>query len=186
MRFAGGNRFDDPLGEFRVLYAGESRLAAFMETLAPLRPSLADITGLSTAAGARIRLTNRISVDWRRARRIARLRLVRGRRWLDLHAPETCEVLRGEFADVLLQLGMADFDVSGARGPSRELTQQIARRAFSWGYAGIAYRSRFDDTLNCWAIFEGDHYEPVGRPNPIRRDNPDLHTAARRFGLTVF
>ena len=185
LHVVGGNRFDDPRGEFRVLYAGESRLACFVETLAPLRPSLADISALSVAAGAKVRPVSRISADWRRARRIARLRLVPGRRWLDLRAPETCETLRSEFAAALLRLGMIDFDVSGARGPSRELTQGIARWAFDRDFAGIAYRSRFDDRLDCWAIFEGGHYEPVGTPTPIRRDNPDLRIAARRFGLTV-
>ena len=181
----GGNRFDDPRGDFRVLYAGESRLACFVETLAPLRPALADIAALGASVGARVRPISHISADWRSARRIARLRLVPGRRWLDLRAPETCEALRVELADVLLRLGMTDFDVSGARGPSRDLTQTIARWAFDRGFAGIAYRSRFDDQLGCWALFEGDHYEPVGSPTPIRRDNPDLRAAARGFGLTV-
>ena len=90
-----------------------------------------------------------------------------------------------ELADLLLRLGMTDFDVSGARGPSRELTQQIARWAFERGFAGIAYRSRFADALDCWAIFEGDHWAPVGRPVPIRRDNPALRIAAGQLGLSL-
>jgi len=181
----GGNRFDDPLGGFRVLYAGETRLACFVETLAPLRPSVADIAALSAAAGVAIRPSRQIPADWRSARRIARLELFSGHRWLDLRAPETCEVLRTELAGVLLRLGMTDFDVSGARGPSRELTQRIARWAFDWGFAGIAYRSRFDDRLDCWAIFDGGYFAPVGSPTPIRRDNPELRTAAQRLGLVV-
>ena len=60
-------------------------------------------------------------------------------------------------ADVLLRLGMADFDVNGARGPSRDLTQRITRWAYEHGFAGVAYRSRFADDLDCWAIFEGNH-----------------------------
>ena len=181
----GSQRFDDPGGAFRVLYAAERQLGCFVETLAPLRPSLADIAALARAAGATIRPVTHVTADWRRARRIARLRLRPGRRWLDLRAPETCEVLRTELADVLLRLGMADFDVSGARGPSRELTQRIARWAFERGYAGIAYRSRLADELECWAIFEGDHWEAMGRPMPIRRDNPALLAAARLLGLSI-
>jgi len=111
--------------------------------------------------------------------------LLPGRRWLDLRAPETCEVLRPELADVLLALGMADFDVSGARGPSRELTQRISRWAFDRGFAGIAYRSRVSDDLDCWAIFEGGHWGLVGRPVPIRRNNPELRLAARLLGLII-
>ena len=33
-----GNRFDDPLGEYRVLYATTQREATFRETLARYRP----------------------------------------------------------------------------------------------------------------------------------------------------
>lgn len=181
----GGQRFDDPHGVFRVLYTAERQLGCFVETLAPLRPSLTDIAALSLAAGTTIRPVAQVSTDWRSARRIARLRLLPGRRWLDLRAAETCEVLRAELADALLALGMDDFDVSGARGPSRALTQRIARWAFDRGYAGIAYRSRVSDDLDCWAIFEGDHWAPVGRPVPIRRDNPELRLAARLLGLAI-
>ena len=94
-------------------------------------------------------------------------------------------MLRTELADLLLRLGLADFDVSGVRGPSRDLTQSIARWGFERGYAGIACRSRLADDLDCWAIFEGDHWEAVGRPLPIRRDNPALRTAVRLLGLTL-
>lgn len=181
----GGQRFDDPHGVFRVLYTAERQLGCFVETLAPLRPSLADIAALSRMAGTTIRPSTQVPPDWRSARRIARLSLLPGRRWLDLRATETCEVLRAELVDILLTLGMADFDVSGARGPSRELTQRIARWAFDRGFAGIAYRSRVSDELDCWAIFEGDHWAPVGRPVPIRRDNPELRLAARLLGLTI-
>jgi hypothetical protein len=170
---------------FRVLYAAERQLGCFVETLAPLRPSLADIAALSLAAGTTIRPLVHISPQWRSARRIARLSLLPGRRWLDLRAPETCELLRAELADVLLGLGMSDLDVSGARGPSRELTQRISRWAFDRGFAGIAYRSRITDELACWAIFEGGHWRLDGRPVPIRRDNPELRLAARLLGLTI-
>jgi hypothetical protein len=42
-RFAGpdgtfGHRFDDPRGEYRVLYASSERFGAFVEALAPYRP----------------------------------------------------------------------------------------------------------------------------------------------------
>ena len=37
---AGPNRFDDPLNQFRALYAAEQRIACFVETLAGFRPSI--------------------------------------------------------------------------------------------------------------------------------------------------
>ena len=41
-----GNRWDDPAGSYRVLYASSTRLGAFVETLAPFRVDLAVIAGL--------------------------------------------------------------------------------------------------------------------------------------------
>ena len=45
-RFVGRGRFDDPRREYRVLYAGESRRACFLELLAVYRPSPRDLAAL--------------------------------------------------------------------------------------------------------------------------------------------
>lgn len=42
-----GNRFDDPQGYYRVLYASTQRLACFVETLARFRPDLSLLAELS-------------------------------------------------------------------------------------------------------------------------------------------
>ncbi|HEV3321974.1 MAG TPA: RES domain-containing protein [Solirubrobacteraceae bacterium] len=41
-----GNRWDDPLGSYRVLYASTRRVGTFIETLARFRPDLAVVAGL--------------------------------------------------------------------------------------------------------------------------------------------
>src|ERR1051325_5043371 len=46
-----GNRFDDPEGRFRVLYACSARLGCFLETLARFRPDLALYAELQEIAG---------------------------------------------------------------------------------------------------------------------------------------
>jgi len=46
-----GNRFDDPDGEYRVLYAASRRLGCFLETLARYRPDLALYAELQEIAG---------------------------------------------------------------------------------------------------------------------------------------
>jgi hypothetical protein len=106
-------------------------------------------------------------------------------RWLDLRSFETRETLRPELAQTLLDLGLEDLDLSGVVGPKRQLTQAIARWAYEHEYVGLVYSSRFDPTLTCWAIFEGAAFEPVGLPVPILRDDPDLVSVARFFGLAV-
>ena len=47
-----GNRFDDPQGNYRVLYAATQRVSCFVETLARFRPDLALIAELQAIAGA--------------------------------------------------------------------------------------------------------------------------------------
>jgi len=47
----GSGRFDDPHGEFRVLHATVQRRAAFIETLAPFRPSLEVLAALAAMEG---------------------------------------------------------------------------------------------------------------------------------------
>lgn len=183
--YVGSGRFDDPAGEFRVLYATVQRRAAFLETLARFRPSLEVLAALEAVENADESLPRpQVPADWYRARAMGRLRLATRQRWLDLRRLETRELLRGELAHVLLDLELADLDLSGVVGPRRQLTQAIARWAHEHGYAGLVYSSRFD-ALTCWAVFEGAAFHPVGPPEPILSDDPDLVSTAQSFGLAV-
>jgi hypothetical protein len=98
---------------------------------------------------------------------------------------ETREALRSELARTLLALGLDDLDLSGVVGPARPLTQAIARWAYERGYTGLVYSSRFAAALACWAVFEGAAFDPLGLPEPILPDDPDLVEAAQLFGLVV-
>lgn len=184
--FVGGGRFDDPRGAFRVLYAAAQRRGAFVETLAGFRLSLATLAEWQRATGS-VESVPRASVpaDWYQKRAVVRLRLMARQRWLDLRAAETREALRRELAPTLLALGLSDLDLSRVLGPHRTLTQSIARWAYERDYAGLVYSSRLDDSYSLWAIFEGARYEPLGLPEPIVPDDPDLAATARLFGLVV-
>lgn len=46
-----GGRYDDPRGEYRVLYASSERVGAFLEVLAPLRPDPAVVAELEQIDG---------------------------------------------------------------------------------------------------------------------------------------
>lgn len=184
--FAGRERFDDPRGEFAVLYAAEQRVACFVETLAVYRPPLEYIASMrSFWRGRTPPRLGLVPADWQRLRMVGTLHVAPGQRWLDLRAGPTYQALRVELAETVRRLGLPDLDVSGVRGPSRELTQAIARWAFECGYHGIAYRSRFDDTFDCWALFEGAAWTPAGLPQRIRRNDPDLRTATALLGLRL-
>ena len=185
-RFIGGSRFDDPLDHFRVLYLAERRVGCFVESLARFRPDIDLLARLAAIKGTPFLLPAPVvPADWYRRRRVGMLTVLTGQLWLDLRVPETLQELRVEMASTLVSLGLPDLDVSAARGPSRELTRQIARWAYERDFRGIAYRSRFADDLDCWAIFEGAAISPAGPPEVIALDDPDLEDAARLFGLTV-
>lgn len=175
--FVGAERFDDPARRYRVLYTGE-RAACFLETLANFRPSL---TGV---------VERNLTSDWLVRRRVARFSLAdpSGRhRWLDLRAPETHQVLRREFARLLMGLNVTDFDISAATSGLRRLTQGIGSWAYDGGYHGIVYCSRFDPHLTCWTVFErvdGPVFHDAD-VQPIRRSDPDLVHAANLFGLSI-
>lgn len=164
---------------FRVRYMAEQRLACFLEGLAPLR------VPLDRLAGSGPRPLPRVPADWMRARCVAQLRLYSGQRWLDLRRLETAEALRIELAPLLRQLALSDLDVRVLRGPSRPLTRAVGRWAYDAGYRSIAYRSRFHDALDCWAIFEGAGFDRVGGIVPITPADPDLRAAAALFGLAI-
>jgi hypothetical protein len=46
-----GNRWDDPLGSYRILYASTRRAGAFVEMLARFRPDLSVLAGLAAIEG---------------------------------------------------------------------------------------------------------------------------------------
>lgn len=189
-RYVGGGRFDDPKRPrtFRVLYAAEQRLAAFVETLPKFRRSiealaaLREITPAPTKDFAPEDAAGIIPEDWHLKRMIGTLRVLPDQRLLDLRDHETRETLRAELAPTLHRLGYKDFDLSDALGRNRRLTRLIARFAEERGFRGVAYSSRFDLAFDCWAIFEGAGFEALDR-RPITRDDPDLIEAARRHNL---
>lgn len=174
-------RFDDSQRHYRVLYTAEQRLGCFVESIARFRPSIAVLKD----AGALPALPARIPASWRASRCVGRLHPEPDQRFLDVRALETIEVLRREFATLLHRLGFADLDMSGVRGPNRAVTMAVSRWAYDAGFQGIAYRSRFYDALDCWALFEGARFARVGPAEPVLPDDPDLAVAAGRLGLAV-
>ena len=185
-RYVGGERFDDPSGSFRVLYAAEQRVACFVETLAHFRPDLQLLAAMGRVRGSdEVVPTGEVPPDWCAIRGIARFALGQDQELLDLRAPETMQHLRGALAGELVRAGLDDFDVSDTRGRNRQVTRLVARWAYEQGFRGIAYRSRFGDAFDCWAVFEGAAIRPIQPHEPITADDPDLQAAMRLLGLTM-
>jgi hypothetical protein len=201
--YSGGGRYDDPLGKttratsdppggrFRTLYAGERRVCSLIECVGGFRRD----TQLEAAMSAMAPETmdpdaladaGTVTLDWQRRHAAQALQLAPDQRWLDVREMETVQVLRSVFAKVLAELGLPDLDNATIRGVNRRLTQAIARWAYERGYDGVAYRSRYNDACDAWALFEGRaRFTPVGTPVQVQRDDPDLGEAARLLRLSI-
>jgi hypothetical protein len=109
---------------------------------------------------------------------------VRGR-YADVYALNWVQHLRTALAGIALKLGMNDVDLSMLeRAEPRILTQRAGREAYTLGFDGVYYHSRYGQDIENWAIFEFDGFPVSNRVSrPIAADDPDLREAVRIFGL---
>jgi hypothetical protein len=170
------------------MYAAEQRRGGFAETLARFREPLDLIAALRAMPpgdhGDDTPVSGVVPDDWHLKRLVGEFRLAPGQRWLDLRNFETREMVRRELAPTWVDLELDDFDMSDALTRRREITQAIARWAYDQGYQGIAYPSRLEIAFDCWAIFEGAHFEIV-RTTSIARDDEDLVAIAQTYNLQL-
>jgi hypothetical protein len=160
-----GNRYDDPRGEYRVLYASSDRLGAFVEVLARFRPEPAVLRELD-----QIELEPDERDDGPHPGQLPRSWLV-GRvvgtalavgRFAAVGAARSLAYLRDRLADRALHHGVDELDAAAMRAHApRAFTQEVSRLVFECTevggepqFDGIAYRSRLGDELENWAIFE--------------------------------
>lgn len=195
-RYAGldgtfGNRFDDPQGVYRVLYASTRRLATFIECLAYFRPDPAVLAEYDTiedcdddpappAAGE-------VPAEWLAVRCIG-TGVLHGE-YVDLGHHGTIAELRGALIGRLVHYGVGDLDAAAIRLTTpRALTQEISRHVFddseagSRRWNGISYLSRYGDDLRNWAIFEPAAPSVSDVSNIDPRDE-DLARALELHGL---
>jgi hypothetical protein len=191
-----GNRYDDPLGEYRVLYAGRPRLGAFAETLARFRPDLELTAELSLIASdprddgfPAAPAPGAVPVEWCATRVVGSARHTGT--FADVGRSESLAHLRAALAARALHYGFDDLDAGELRRRvPRAFTQEISRHVFVHGrdagghpLAGLAYLSRLGDDLVNWAIFETEPPEDCSS-EPVDPADPDLRAAFARFGLS--
>ena len=186
-----GNRFDDPMGVYRVLYASSQRLGCFIETLARFRVDLSFVADLALMENGEDDFTalGTVRRAWIKGRCIGTAN-VEGE-YADIYALGWVSHLRTALAGIALKLGMKDFDLSSLEpAEPRVLTQQAGRIAFELGYAGVFYHSRYGHSIENWAIFEDwtmpDRF-PIHQPNSrkVAEDDPDLLETLRILGLVI-
>lgn len=158
-----GNRFDDPEGAYRVLYASPQRLGCYLQTLARFRvdpvlsAELAEIAGKDdfTPPG-------HVPPEWAETRILGSA--ARYGSYADLYGDEWIATLRRDLADVLRESG------------HRALTQRASRLVYDRAFDGIGYPSRYGQRICNWALFEPFKIDPRGAA-PLDPHAPGLQEA---------
>jgi hypothetical protein len=193
-----GNRWDDPRGVYRVVYASSSRLGAFMEVLARFRPDPGIVSALMGIEGPDEDPTHspgELGNEWL-ANRCLGIAHCEGS-FVDVGHSTSLARLRVALASRLVHHGLSDLDAATVRlSAPRRFTQEISRYVYdrststrTRSLVGLAYRSRLGDEFQNWAIFESaDGALPVTKPPdilPIEWDDPDLRLALDRLGIRL-
>ena len=177
-----GNRFDDPEGMYRVLYASSQRLGCFLETLARFRVDVKLLAELAEIEGEDDYLPlGEVPLEWAE-KRVMGVATVGGE-YADVCSSEWLSRLRKLLAADLRKFGFDDLDASVLQQTApRILTQVVSRIVFSKGLAGIYYRSKYGHDIENWALFEPFQIR-VWDSESIRPDDPDLRRALQLHSL---
>jgi RES domain len=163
-----GNRWDDPEGVYRVLYACTQLDGAYVEVLSRFRPDPAVLAGLAEITGAdndyRIGV---VPTTWLETRVIGEATLTG--MYADVGHARSLTYLRSVMAARLIHYNLVDVDAAAIRLTApRRFTQGISNHIYKLStpdgmprFAGIEYESRFGDNYQNWAVFERPGHQPV-------------------------
>lgn len=177
-------RFDDPRGEYRVLYASLERTGSFAETLQQFRPDLATRAAMARLSGSAVPRPEVRLTSWAHARVLLTLRLARTARLCDLRNSTNLEHAANGVAGDAAGLGIDDLDASHVTGSDRRVTQRVSRWAYDTGYDGLLYPSRLATAWTCCALFNRIRPRVVNR-EPVAVADPDLLEVSRAFNIRV-
>jgi hypothetical protein len=177
-----GNRFDDPEGMYRVLYASSQRLGCFLETLGRFRVDPRLLAELAEIAGDDDYCPlGEVPLEWIEKRMMGAA--TADGEYADICSSEWISRLRIVLAGHLERYGLDDLDASVLQMTApRNLTQLVSRVVFSEGLVGIYYRSKYGHDVENWALFEPFQIQ-VQDPEPIQSDDLDLQRALRLHSL---
>lgn len=178
-----------------MLYASSTRVGTFLETLARFRPDphvlAAEIAADPRDEGYPSSAPGRVSASWLERRSIGSATVDSA--FADLGHSSTLAYLRDAMASTVLRFGLDDLDASSIRlHAPRGFTQEIASHLYDLAdedgerrLQGIEYASRLGDDIDNWAIWEPAEALREEGEQPLAADDPDLHEAMVRFGLTL-
>jgi len=193
------NRWDDPEGNYRVLYASSQRAGAFVETLARYRIDLQLLAELDQIAeddpaDAPIR-AGTVPRDWAKNRLIGKA-VLKGD-FSDVTHPRSLTHLRKVLAQWLVARGLSDLDAATVRTVDRAVTQRMSRVIYECSvdgrraYDGVYYRSRLGDMYENWGVFDTEvtgvtsPLSAVDHGAPIHDGDADLAQALNYLELQL-
>jgi hypothetical protein len=187
------NRYDDPLGIYHTVYASSTAYGAYMETLAPLRPSRTDFAAAVTVDEPSLRGTPPAGLvtNWVERRHIGKAHL--NGLYADIGATESIAYLRHRLEDRFAALGVVEFDLIALTSARREVAMEISRFVFELEYReqrrfdGICYPSRLGRNITCWAIFEDDQPACITQKQsqPVNSADPEFLEALNELRISV-
>ncbi len=179
-----GNRFDDPEGSYRVLYASSQRLGCFLETLARFRVDIKLYAELREIHGADDHFPlGQVPEAWAHQRVIGSAS--HHGQYADIYGSEWIGRLRRELAGDCLRFGIHDFDVPVLQGTARRsLSQRASRIAYEAAYDGVHYPSKYGHEIRNWALFEPFKLQPQSTAEVDLAD-PDFERALSIHSLQV-
>jgi hypothetical protein len=186
-----GNRYDDPQGEYRVLYAADQKRGALLETLARFRADLqliAELADIDEDPDFPTAPPATVPEEWLQTRCVGTA-TADSLRFVDISHSRSLAHLRQALAARLVHHGLDDLDAGDIRKRTpRALTQEVSRYVFERpeAFAGIRYLSRLGDELTNWGIFEGSELdEIIESDEAIDAGDPDFVFALDTLGLTL-
>ncbi len=188
-----GNRWDDPDGLYRVLYACSERVGAFVETLARFRPSPSVIAALGAIDGIDDAVPpGAIHRSWLAERAIGRA-VLHGS-FVDVGHAASLAVLNRRLAARVVHHGIRELDAAAIRlSVPRRFTQEVSRFVYEQtrpdgrpAFAGIFYRSRLGDNFGNWVVFERGDVDLVRLgQDALDAHDPDFLEALGILELTL-
>ncbi len=188
-----GNRYDDPQGIYRVLYASTQRTGTFVECLAYYRADIHVIAELAAIMGDEgdnePPAPGVVPNEWVDQRCVGRA--VLSGDYADVGHHQSLAELRAALAAQAVHHGLHDLDAATIRLTApRALTQAISRYVFSqtinghrrWN--GLTYLSKHGDNLRNWAIFEPADPDIIDITNFTNQD-PGLNAALTLHNLQL-
>lgn len=181
-----GNRFDDPDGQYRVVYASSEIVGCYVETLARFRPDATLTPELQRIAGEDdFQPLGLIPEKWFENRVIGCAE-VRGK-FAEIYTGGWVGHLRSRLSPVCEKLGLGEFDLSvPMQARERIVTQQVSGIVHDLAnYAGICYASRFGEDMRNWALFEDAWRIDRVWTRPVSPSDPELAEALKILRLDV-